>query len=29
MPHGFIKIEWTEDQGLVVKLNYIEDLQID
>ncbi|TKJ18263.1 MAG: hypothetical protein CEE43_18555 [Promethearchaeota archaeon Loki_b32] len=29
MPHGFIITEWTEDQGLVVKLSYPEDLQID
>ena len=29
MPHGYIITEWTEDQGLVVKLSYPEDLQID
>jgi hypothetical protein len=29
MPHGFIITEWTEDQGLVVKLSYPEDLVID
>jgi hypothetical protein len=29
MPHGYVITEWTEDQGLVVKLNYPEDLQID
>ncbi|MFX0020683.1 MAG: hypothetical protein ACFE9S_00035 [Candidatus Hermodarchaeota archaeon] len=29
MPHGFIITEWTEDQGLVVKLSYPEDLAID
>ena len=29
MPHGFIITEWTEDQGLVIKLSYPEDLQID
>jgi hypothetical protein len=29
MPHGYIITEWTEDQGLVVKLSYPEDLKID
>jgi hypothetical protein len=29
MPHGFIITEWTEDQGLVVKLSYPENLEID
>jgi hypothetical protein len=29
MPHGYIITEWTEDQGLVVKLSYPEDLVID
>lgn len=29
MPHGYIITEWTEDQGLVVKLNYPENLEID
>lgn len=29
MPHGYIITEWTEDQGLVIKLSYPEDLQID
>ena len=29
MPHGFIITEWTEDQGLIVKLSYPEDLVID
>lgn len=29
MPHGYIITEWTEDKGLVVKLSYPEDLQID
>ena len=29
MPHGYIITEWTEDQGLVVKLSYPEDLEID
>ncbi len=29
MPHGFIITEWTEDQGLIVKLSYPEDLAID
>ncbi len=29
MPLGFIITEWTEDQGLVVKLSYPENLQID
>ncbi len=29
MPHGYIITEWTEDQGLIVKLNYPEDLEID
>jgi hypothetical protein len=28
MPHGYIITEWT-DQGLVVKMNYPEDLQVD
>ncbi|MFX1309785.1 MAG: hypothetical protein ACFE9M_07735 [Promethearchaeota archaeon] len=29
MPHGYIITEWTEDQGLVIKLSYPEDLKID
>lgn len=29
MPHGFVITEWTEDQGLIVKLSYPEDLTID
>jgi hypothetical protein len=29
MPQGFIITEWTEDQGLVIKLSYPEDLKID
>ncbi|MEE9376465.1 MAG: hypothetical protein V3V33_00330 [Candidatus Lokiarchaeia archaeon] len=29
MPYGFIITEWTEDQGLVVKPSYPEDLQND
>jgi hypothetical protein len=29
MPNGYIITEWTEDQGLVIKLNYPEDLVID
>lgn len=29
MPHGFVITEWTEDQGLVVKLSYPENLEID
>ncbi|MHA2394201.1 MAG: hypothetical protein ACXAEX_19880 [Promethearchaeota archaeon] len=29
MPLGFIITEWTEDQGLIVKLNYPENLDID
>ena len=29
MPHGYIITEWTEDQGLIVKLSYPEDLEID
>ena len=29
MPHGFIITEWTEDQGLVVKLSYPDNLEID
>ena len=29
MPHGYIITEWTEDQGLIVKLSYPEDLVID
>ncbi|MFX1344842.1 MAG: hypothetical protein ACFFAI_07020 [Promethearchaeota archaeon] len=29
MPHGFIITEWTEDQGLVVKLSYPESLEAD
>jgi hypothetical protein len=29
MPHGFIITEWTEDQGLVVKLSYPETLEAD
>jgi hypothetical protein len=29
MPQGFVITEWTEDQGLVIKLNYPEDLTID
>ncbi len=29
MPHGFIITEWTEDQGLVIKLSYPEDLKVD
>jgi hypothetical protein len=29
MPNGYIITEWTEDQGLVVKLSYPEDLEID
>lgn len=29
MPHGFIITEWTEDQGLIVKLSYPENLEAD
>ncbi|MFX1363631.1 MAG: hypothetical protein ACFFCE_09525 [Promethearchaeota archaeon] len=29
MPHGFIITEWTEDQGLIVKLSHPENLNID
>ncbi|MFX1390108.1 MAG: hypothetical protein ACFE9Z_08610 [Promethearchaeota archaeon] len=29
MPHGYVITQWTEDQGLVVKLSYPEDLTID
>ncbi|MFX0083072.1 MAG: hypothetical protein ACFE94_15090 [Candidatus Hodarchaeota archaeon] len=29
MAHGFIITEWTEDQGLIVKLSYPENLEID
>ena len=29
MPHGFIITDWTENQGLVVKLSYPENLEID
>jgi len=29
MPHGFIITEWTEDQGLIVKLSYPENLETD
>jgi len=29
MPHGFVITEWTEDQGLIVKLSYPENLEID
>ena len=29
MPQGFIITEWSEDQGLVIKLSYPEDLKID
>lgn len=29
MPYGYIITEWTEDQGLVIKLSYPENLQID
>jgi len=29
MPYGFVITEWTEDQGLIVKLSYPEDLTID
>ena len=29
MPHGYVITEWTEDQGLIVKLSYPEDLTID
>ncbi|MFW9987255.1 MAG: hypothetical protein ACFFC3_01210 [Candidatus Odinarchaeota archaeon] len=29
MPHGFIITEWTEDQGLVIKLSHPEDLKVD
>ncbi|MFW9902137.1 MAG: hypothetical protein ACFFDY_12805, partial [Candidatus Thorarchaeota archaeon] len=29
MPHGFIITEWTEDQGLIVKLNYPDGLEAD
>ncbi len=29
MPHGYVITEWTEDQGLVVKLSYPENLEID
>ena len=29
MPHGYVITEWTEDQGLIVKLSYPENLEID
>jgi len=29
MPHGYVITEWTEDQGLIVKLSHPEDLEID
>ncbi|MHA2088849.1 MAG: hypothetical protein ACW972_11260 [Promethearchaeota archaeon] len=29
MPQGYIITEWTEDQGLIVKLSYPENLEID
>ncbi len=29
MAHGFIVTEWTEDQGLIVKLSYPENLNVD
>jgi len=29
MPLGYVITEWTEDQGLIVKLSYPENLEID
>jgi len=29
MPHGYVITEWTEDQGLIVKLSHPENLEID
>ncbi len=29
MPKGMIITEWTEDEGLVAKFNYPEDIEID
>jgi hypothetical protein len=29
MPHGYVITEWTEDQGLIIKLSYPENLEID
>ncbi|MFX1570607.1 MAG: hypothetical protein ACFFCV_19890 [Promethearchaeota archaeon] len=29
MAHGFVVTEWTEDQGLIVKLSYPENLNVD